>query len=71
LTAVLRDSLCVEERRSLLRGRYIDVLLALGARYEQRDDPSSAAAAYRQALKVADDDCPRADDGLARLGLSL
>ena len=65
------DSLYVEERRSLLRGRYIDVLLALGARYEQRDDPSSAAAAYRQALKVADDDCPRADDGLARLGLSL
>ncbi len=24
-----------------------------------------------QALKVADDDCPRADDGLARLGLPL
>ena len=65
------DSLFVEERRALLRGRYIDVLLALGARYEHLGDPSSAAAAYRQALKAADDDCPRADDGLARLGLPL
>ncbi len=65
------DSLYVEESRSLLRGRYIDVLLALGARYEQIGDPFSAAAVYRQALKTADDDCPLADDGLARLGLSL
>lgn len=47
------------------------MLLALGARYEQMGDPFSAAAAYRQALKTADDDCPRADDGLSRLGLSL
>ncbi len=65
------DSLYVEERRALLRGRYIDVLLALGERYEKREDHAAAAAAYREALQTAHDDCPRADDGLARLGLPI
>lgn len=65
------DSLYVEERRSLLEGRYIDLLLALGEQYEKRGDPTAAAACFRQALKTAQDDCPRADDGLARLGLPV
>jgi DNA-binding SARP family transcriptional activator len=65
------DSTYVEEKRSLLRGRYIDVLLALGERYERAGNQPAAAAAYREALQTAGDDCPRADDGLARLGLPL
>jgi len=65
------DSMYVEERRKLLEGRRIDLLLALGERYEAADDSTAAAGYYRQALQAAGDDCPRADDGLARLGLPL
>lgn len=65
------DSLYVEDRRALLRGRYLDLLLAIGELHERRGGAASAAAAYRQALQIAEDDCPRADDGLARLGLPL
>ena len=65
------DSPYVEERRTLLRGRSIDVLLALGERYEAQGDRAAAAACFREALQTAGDDCPRADDGLARLGLPL
>ena len=59
----------VEERRALLRGRYVDLLLALGERYEAGGDLAAAAACYREALQAAGDDCPRAEDGLARLRL--
>ena len=65
------DSGYVEERRRLLRGRYIDVLLALGERYEAQGNAPAAAACFREALQITGDDCPRADDGLARLGLPL
>ena len=65
------DSPYVQERRALLRGRFVDVLLALGERYEAQEDRPAAAACFREALQVSGDDCPRADDGLARLGLPL
>lgn len=61
------DSEYVEERRTLLRGRFVDLLLALGERYEARDDAPAAAACYREALQATGDDCPRAEAGLARL----
>jgi DNA-binding SARP family transcriptional activator len=62
------DSAFVEDRRELLRGRYVDLLLALGERYESRGDRGAAAAAFREARLAAGDDCPPAEAGLARLG---
>ncbi|HEU5326996.1 MAG TPA: histidine kinase N-terminal 7TM domain-containing protein [Thermomicrobiales bacterium] len=62
------DSEYVEERRTLLRGQFVDLLLALGERYEARDDTPAAAACYREALQTTGDDCLRAEAGLARLG---
>ena len=62
------DSSFVEERREFLRGRFIDLLLALGARYEERDDRPAAAACYRQARQVAGEDLPTAELALGRLG---
>ena len=64
------DSEFVEERRVALRGRYVDLLLALGERREAAGDTPGAATCYRDALRAAQDDCPRADAGLARLGLA-
>jgi two-component SAPR family response regulator len=64
------DSEYVEERRMLLRGQYIDVLLALAGRYETLGDVPAAAACFREALAVSGHDCPRADAGLARLGVA-
>lgn len=64
------DSEFVEERRQLLRARYVDLLLALGERREAAGDTAGAASCYRDALRVADDDCPRADAALTRLGLA-
>ncbi len=65
------DSEWVEERWGLLRGRFVDLLLALAERHEARGDRPSAAAHFREALAVAGDDCPRADAGLGRLGLPV
>jgi DNA-binding SARP family transcriptional activator len=62
------DSAQVEERRELLRGRCVDLLLALGERYEERGDRPAAAAAFRQARSVSGDELPTADDALSRLG---
>ena len=62
------DSAQVEERRELLRGRCVDLLLALGERYEARGDRPAAAACFRQARLVAGDDLPPADEALSRLG---
>ena len=62
------DSAQVEERRELLRGRYVDLLLALGERYEARGDRPAAAACFRQARLVAGDELPPADEALSRLG---
>jgi hypothetical protein len=60
------DSAHVEDRRDALRGRCVDLLLALGEGYEQAGDRVSAAAAYRDALAMSDD-CPPAQAGLTRL----
>jgi hypothetical protein len=60
------DSAHVEDRRQVLRGRYVDLLLALGKGYEGAGDRTSAAAAYRDALAMSDD-CPPAQAGLRRL----
>jgi DNA-binding SARP family transcriptional activator len=65
------DSAQVEERRELLRGRCVDLLLALGERHESRGDRPAAAACFRQARLVAGDDLPPADEALSRLGALL
>ena len=63
------DSVFVEERRVLLRSRFVDLVIALGEDYEASGDRMSAAAAFREALMRAPDGCPPAAAGLARLGL--
>ena len=62
------DSEYVEEKRRLLRGRYVDLLVALGERYEARNDRTAAAAAFREAVAVSGGECPPAEGGLDRLG---
>jgi hypothetical protein len=61
------DSSYVEERRTELHDQRIEMLLALGAVYERLSQTGEAATCYRRALSAADGDCPRAEDGLARL----
>lgn len=61
------DSVFVEERRANLRGRFIDLLIALGQGYEASGDRASAAAAYRDAVAGSADGCPSAQAGLTRL----
>ena len=63
------DSAFVEERRVLLRSRFVDLAIALGEGYESGGDRMSAAAAFREALTRAPEGCPPAAAGLARLGL--
>jgi len=62
------DSAQVEDRRTDVRRRYVDVLIELGERYAQRGDRSAAANSYRQAQAVADDDLPQIAEALGRLG---
>jgi hypothetical protein len=62
------DSAEVEEHRSVLRQRLVDVLLALGKLHEAVGDRPGAADAFRQALVASFDDCPLAAEGLQRLG---
>ncbi len=64
------DSAYVEERRELLRGRFVDLLLALGERYEARGDRPAAASCFRQARQVNGDELPTADEALGRLGVA-
>jgi len=61
------DSAQVEERRTDLRQRYVDMLVDLGERYAQRGDRAAAATSYRQAQAVADDELPHIADALRRL----
>ena len=61
------DSVHVDDRRTSLRGRSVDLLIGLGEGYEAGGDRSSAAAAYREAVATAVDGCPPADAGLSRL----
>lgn len=63
------DSVFVEERRALLRGRFVDLMVGIGERYEAAGDRMSAAAAFREAIQRAPDGCPPAAAGLARLRL--
>lgn len=63
------DSAEVEERRGLLRRRCVDLLLALGERYEQRGDRPAAAASFRQARSIFGEELPSADAALLRLGV--
>lgn len=61
------DSVYVEDRRTDLRRRYVDVLAELGERYERRGERTAAANLLRQALAVADDEMPRVTEALGRL----
>ena len=61
------DSAQVEDRRIDVRRRYVDVLIELGERYAQRGDRTAAAASYRQAQAVADDDLPQIAEALGQL----
>lgn len=61
------DSAQVEERRSDLRLRYVDVLVELGQRYAARGDRPAASACLREAGTIADEDEPRVAQALARL----
>lgn len=65
------DSAFVEDRRAFLRGRFVDLLLTLGARYEERRDLPAAAACYRQARQVAGEEVRVADVALDRLASSV
>jgi DNA-binding SARP family transcriptional activator len=65
------DSTQVEERRGLLRRRCVDLLLALGERYERLGDRPAAASAFRQARTMFGDDLPTADEALGRLGVPV
>jgi two-component SAPR family response regulator len=64
------DSAYVEEQRSDLRLRFIDVQLALGAAYEEGERIGEAASAYRRALALSPEGCPTAEAGLQRLHIS-
>jgi DNA-binding SARP family transcriptional activator len=65
------DSVYVEERRSDLRARGIDVLLALGAAYEAQQRTGEAASAYRRAQALSPEGCPPAAQALARLQVTV
>ena len=65
------DSAQAEERRAVLKGRYVDLLLALGEGYERRGDRPSAAASFREARRAAGEELPRADAALARLAAAV
>lgn len=65
------DSSYVEEQRGILRSRYIEVQLALGAIYEVHGRAGEAASAYHRALALSFDGCPVAAEGLSRLQENL
>ena len=62
------DSAQVEDRRTDVRRRYVDVLIELGRRYAERGDRAAAANSYRQAQAVADDELPQIAEALGQLG---
>ena len=61
------DSADVEDRRGALRSRQVDLLIELGRRHADRGDRPAAAACYRQAQALADDDLPEVAAALATL----
>ncbi len=62
------DSADVEDRRRALRSRHVDLLVELGRRYATRGDRPAAAACYREAQTMSDDELPEVVDALAQLG---
>jgi DNA-binding SARP family transcriptional activator len=64
------DSAPVDERRELLRGRFVDLLLSLGERYEARGDRPAAASSFRHARFVNGEELPPATEALTRLGVA-
>ncbi|HET9417277.1 MAG TPA: hypothetical protein VFP30_07025 [Candidatus Limnocylindria bacterium] len=62
------DSADVEERRGALRSRQVDLLLELGRRHAERGDRPAAAACYREAQALANEDLPEVADALTALG---
>lgn len=62
------DSADVEDRRSALRSRHVDLLVELGRRHAERGDRPAAAARYREAQALAGDDLPEVAQALAALG---
>lgn len=65
------DSAQVEERRELLRGRLVDLLLTLGERYEARGDRPAAASCFRHARMVNGEELQPVTDALSRLGVAF
>jgi hypothetical protein len=65
------DSAQAEGRRTILRARFVDLLLALGERYERRGDRAAAATSFREARVVSGVQLPAADAALARLSASV
>lgn len=61
------DSYHVEERRSALRQRFVDLLIDLAERQSARGDRSAAAASLREAATVTEEEEPRIEQALARL----
>lgn len=65
------DSSYVLDRRDELRALCVGALLALGDVYEQLGQAGEAASSFRRALAVSQNDCPRAEDALARLQVGV
>jgi DNA-binding SARP family transcriptional activator len=65
------DSAEVEERRVLLRERYVDLLVDLGIEYAGRGARSAASDALRRARSLTDRALPLIDETLERLGAAL
>jgi len=63
------DSAQVEERRTDMRRRYVDLLVDLGELHARRGARGAAAACLRQAETLAEDDLPRITEALRRLDL--
>ncbi len=64
------DSVQVEDRRTHMRQRYVDVLIELGERYALRGDRAAAATSFRQAQALADDELPQITEALGRLSVT-
>lgn len=63
------DSADVEQRREDLRRQHVGTLLALGSIYEQIGFAGEATTAYRRAIVISQDDCPKAEEALERLAM--
>ncbi len=62
------DSAEVEDRRTELRRRYVDLLVELGKRYAERGDRVAAGASLRRAQSMADEGSDEIAEALGRIG---